>query len=240
MEAKPGDLSNFTTHNDVACVSKGAYIFTVSDESGNCCGVNKGYFAVKVNGEEVVRGSQYFEDPEAYIIRTDYEPPTDETKVQWLNKHNEVRQTFHTENDVSFKQLVWSESLTQAAADRANDIALTCGYDSPDSQPWGENLSTTTFDGYNDMYVSPDYVFDGWTDPVMHPLTFRQVMWRSTRYVGCASNIAQMSENGLYCHVVVCKYARPGNCNVNNDTWLNQTLADYSACDPACAYEGCY
>ena len=227
-----------TSQNDVACVSSGAYIFTVYDESSKCCGYNKGYFDVKVNGERVVRGSSYFTSPSAYIIRTDYQPPTDVTQVEWLNKHNSVREPFHTDNGKPFAPVVWSDSLAQAAAERASEIAPSCGAGAA-MDPWGENIGITTFGGYNEEYVSPDYVFEGWNNEE-NPLTFRQIMWRATRYVGCAFNITQMDTDGQYCHVAVCKYARPGNCNVNNETWLNQTLADYSKCDPPCPTEGCY
>jgi len=240
MEVLPGGLENTTSQIDIACVSNGAYIFTVYDESGRCCGDNKGYYAVKVNGEEVVRGRSYFTSPNAYIIWTDYQSFTAQTKVQWLNKHNEARESFHTENDVSFAPLVWSDSLAEAAVKRANDIAPTCGSGSATMDPWGENVGRTSFGVYNEALVSPDYVFDGWDDPDDHPLTFRQIMWRPTRYVGCASNITQMDTDGPFCHVAVCYYARPGNCNVNNETWLNQTLADYSKCGPPCPNEGCY
>jgi len=240
MEVLPGDLENATSQIDIACVSNGAYIFTVYDESGKCCGDNKGYYAVKVNGEEVVRGRSYFTSPNAYIIRTDYQSPAAQTKVQWLNKHNEARESFHTEKDVPFAPLVWSDSLAEAAAKRANDIAPTCGSGSATMDPWGENVGRTSFGVYDEALVSPDYVFDGWDNPEDHPLTFRQIMWRPTRYVGCASNITQMDTDGPYCHVAVCYYARPGNCNVNNETWLNETLADYSKCGPPCPDEGCY
>ncbi|KAL7435717.1 hypothetical protein ACHAXM_004802 [Skeletonema potamos] len=240
LEVLSGDLKGSTSQNDIACVSKGAYIFTVDDDSGNCCGDNKGYYVVKVQGEEVVRSGPYFTSPNAYIIRTDYQPPTAQKELEWLNKHNDVREPFHTDNGVSFMQLVWSESLAQAAADRANAIAPTCGPGPTTKDPWGENVARTTFGGYNESFVTPDFVFDGWDDPVDHPLAFRQVMWRPTRYVGCASNITRMYEDGPYCYVSVCKYARPGNCNVKNETWLNQTLADYSKCGPPCADEGCF
>ena len=239
MKVLPGQLAGSTSQNDVACVTEGTYNFTVNDESFKCCGDNKGYYTVNVDGEEVVRGGSYFTSPNAYIIRTDYQPPTADAKAEWLNKHNDVRETFQTENGVSFRQLVWSEGLTQAAAVRANDIAPTCGPGSL-KDIYGENIARTVFGGYNETFVTPDYVFDGWDDPEEHPFTFRQIMWRPTRYVGCATKINQMFADGHYCYVAVCKYARPGNCNVNNETWLNETLADYSKCDPSCPEEGCF
>eukprot|EP00984_Skeletonema_dohrnii_P004008 scaffold1371_cov77-Skeletonema_dohrnii-CCMP3373.AAC.6 len=55
---------------------------------------------------------------------------------------------------------------------------------------------------------------------------------------GCASLIEQ-SNSGAYCHVSVCKYARPGNCSVNQDNWLEKTLADRSNCGKACPDDIC-
>ena len=239
METLPGDLKNSTTQFDFACVPSGAYIFTVDDDTSKCCGVNKGYYAVKINGEEVVRERSYFISPHAFIIRTDYEPPTDQAKIQWLDKHNDVREQFHTEHGVSYRPMVWSDSLAEAATERADDIAATCEIGSDALDPWGENIGRTNFGVYNEAYVSPDFVFAGWNDFEDHPLTSWQINWRPTRYVGCATNITQMQTDGRYCHVAVCKYTRP-HCNVNSTNWLNQTLEDYSMCGPSCPSEGCY
>lgn len=240
MEVMPGDLEGQDSHNQVACVEEGSYIFTVTDDSRKCCGDDRGYYFVKVSGEEVVRGGTNFQSPEAYIIRTDYKPPTAETSVQWLKEHNDARQTFYEENNVTFAPMVWSDSLMQAAANRANSIAPTCGSGPANTDPWGENVARTTFVGYNEKYVKPEWVFNGWNDPVNAPWVYRQAMWRPTRYVGCASNITQMYEDGPYCHVAVCKYTRPGNCGIVEETWLNQTLADYSSCGPPCPDDGCH
>ena len=240
MEVMPGELEGQDSYNQVACVEEGSYIFTVTDDSRKCCGDDRGYYVVKVNGEEVVRGGTNFQSPEAYIIRTDYKPPTDETSVQWLKEHNDARLTFYEENNVTNAALVWSDSLMQAAASRANAIAPTCGSGPANTDPWGEIVARTTFVGYKEKYVSPEWVFNGWNDPVNAPSVFRQAMWKPTRYVGCASNITQMYEGGPYCHVTVCKYARPGNCGIVEETWLNQTLADYSSCGPPCPDDGCY
>jgi hypothetical protein len=240
MEVMPGDLEGQDSHNQVACVEEGSYILTVTDDSRKCCGNDRGYYVVKVRGEEVVRGGANFESPEAYIIRTDYKPPTAETSVQWLKEHNDARQTFYEENNVTFAAMVWSDSLVQAAAKRANAIAPTCGSGPANTDPWGENVARTTFVGYNEKYVKPEWVLNGWNDPVNAPWVFRQAMWRPTRYVGCASNITQMYVDGPYCHVAVCKYTRPGNCGIVEETWLNQTLADYSSCGPPCPDDGCH
>ena len=66
---------------------------------------------------------------------------------------------------------------------------------------------------------------------------FTQMVWRSSRYVGCSSRVgAFLNEDGdqLYCHASVCKYARAGNCDVTEENWLNQTLADRTRCGPPC------
>ena len=153
----------------------GIYIFTVYDDTSKCCGDNKGYYAVKINGEEVVRCSSSFTSPNAYIIRADYEPPTAQSEMQWLNKHNDVREQFHTQNGKSFRPLVWSDSLAKAAAERANDIATTCGSGSVTMDPWGENIGHTNFGVYNEAFVNPDYVFGGWNNFEDHSLTYWQI-----------------------------------------------------------------
>ena len=153
----------------------GIYIFTVYDDTSKCCGDNKGYYAVKINGEEVVRCSSSFTSPNAYIIRADYEPPTAQAEMQWLNKHNDVREQFHTQNGKSFRPLVWSDSLAKAAAERANDIATTCGSGSVTMDPWGENIGHTNFGVYNEAFVNPDYVFGGWNNFEDHSLTYWQI-----------------------------------------------------------------
>ena len=69
--------------------------------------------------------------------------------------------------------------------------------------------------------------------------TMTQIAWRSTRYVGCASGFVKNDEN-KYCYAAVCRYLRPGNCNISGDNWLEKTLDDRSNCGDACPEEGCH
>ena len=80
-----------------------------------------------------------------------------------------------------------------------------------------------------------------------------QVLWRSTKFVGCA-DASKPKQGGGMCHTQVCRYARPGNCNMNHfkkenasrddairddEWWLEPMLADDSGCLPLCPPGGC-
>ena len=61
-----------------------------------------------------------------------------------------------------------------------------------------------------------------------------QVLWRATTWVGCAD-----ASNGDY-HIQVCRYARPGNCNLGSyESWLEPMLLDSSPCGNECHPSDC-
>ena len=88
------------------------------------------------------------------------------------------------------------------------------------------------------------------------------VIWRPTKYVGCAeANKIYYTTNGAgekvsnHCRAQVCRYAKPGNCSmgrykfdsptsidgiVNSHDWETPMLMDDSPCKPDCPPEGCY
>ena len=74
--------------------------------------------------------------------------------------------------------------------------------------------------------------------------SFTQVMWRATRYLGCADRYELVElEDGssTHCYISVCRYARAGNCNVGKyANWMTPVLADSSPCGPVCPAEGCH
>ena len=78
-----------------------------------------------------------------------------------------------------------------------------------------------------------------------HCLHLSQVLWRATKYVGCAET-SKPKEGGGMCHVQVCRYTRSGNCNMNKymnnkkDWWMVPMMMEDSPCGPACPPEGCY
>lgn len=94
-----------------------------------------------------------------------------------------------------------------------------------------------------------------------------KVLWRGSKYVGCA-DAQKTRSDGWTCHTQVwvltalvpyfsscassvhlnkkvCRYARPGNCNVGRYItgdkmwWLDPVMQDTSPCGPACPPDGC-
>mmetsp|Transcript_21431 Transcript_21431/g.32091 ORF Transcript_21431/g.32091 Transcript_21431/m.32091 type:complete len:395 (-) Transcript_21431:126-1310(-) len=236
------EMDNSATYTDKICVPKGRYMFTVYDKlNGLCCGGGRGEYSIKSKGTEILYGGRFQTPSISYTILAGVEDMSDEDK-QWLDGHNSRRRTFHMENGKTFKPLVWSESLAKAAADYAATITPNCQI-LQKKDPWGQNVAINSQSVISQNQILPDtvlgYMFDRKLNadyPSNNQLT--QIAWRGSRYVGCASLIEQ-SNSGAYCHVSVCKYARPGNCSVNQDNWLEKTLADRSNCGKACPDDVC-
>jgi hypothetical protein len=111
---------------------------------------------------------------------------------------------------------------------------------------YGENLAAYFDDGTG---LNPDGVLERWVEGeegLIWPgnIHLTQVLWRASTHVGCARASKQDSGGFLTCHSYVCRYARPGNCNMivepsNNDWWLPIVLKDDSLCTPKCPSDGC-
>lgn len=71
-----------------------------------------------------------------------------------------------------------------------------------------------------------------------------QVLWRASNYVGCGESVKPHGEG--YCRIQVCRYARPGNCDMKSydasigNNWMIPMLMAESKCGPLCAPEGCF
>ena len=141
----------------------------------------------------------------------------------------------------SYVPVKWSSSLANNAQSYANYLAAYNGCnnlrhgDSNSRGGAGENLAANWGSGATDP--SPDSVLTRWTDESEASSAgghFTQVIWRGTRYVGCAT----ASNSG--CYIQVCRYIAPGNCNLSRNNWMQTTLADSSLCGPQCPSEGCF
>jgi len=116
--------------------------------------------------------------------------------------------------------LVWAQHLAAAGA----------FYHDPKAGTYGENLAKN---GGQDQPATEN-VLSRWVEdeaalnyPANGHLT--QVLWRATKYVGCAD-----ARSGNT-HVQACRYARPGNCNMAKySTWLEPMLEDTSPCGATC------
>lgn len=236
------EMSNSAKYSDSICVPKGRYIFTVYDElNGLCCSGGKGEYSVKSKGTEILYGGAFPAPAISYTILAG-EPNMSDEEKQWLNGHNIRRKKFHTDHGKTFKPLVWSESLAEAAANYASTLTNNCTI-VPKIDGWGHNVAIASSKVVSQNQTLPDtvlrYMFDrkiAADYPNNNQLT--QIAWRGSRYLGCASLVEQ-SKSGAYCHVSVCKYARPGNCAMTQDNWLEKTLADRSNCGKVCPDDGC-
>ena len=69
-------------------------------------------------------------------------------------------------------------------------------------------------------------------------------MWRASKYLGCGE--AAKVTGRTTCRIQVCRYARPGNCNMSahgarqGNGWIKPMLEEHSRCGAECAPEGCY
>lgn len=120
-----------------------------------------------------------------------------------------------------------------------------------DNTTWGENISTNSGSGSWEEVKPTDAILERFVEkevdkeyPENGHLT--QVLWRATKYVGCAE-ASKLRQSKEMCHVQVCRYARPGNCNMaaykdetRHDWWMVPTMMDESLCGSACPPEGCY
>lgn len=91
---------------------------------------------------------------------------------------------------------------------------------------------------------TPEEVLQAWFEDEMgRPYGanghFTQVGWRATKYVGCGM-ASKTFGSGSTCNIQVCRYIKPGNCNVNSENWYSNMLADESWCDPQCPLGGCF
>lgn len=224
-------LSNEETNVFAYCLTKGRYLFEILSGSPS--------FSFKIEGEEAVWGG-YFGTPVelGYQIYLGYEPPylpMDETDKKWLDSINKRRKIFHEENGASYRRMVWSPYFKELAGERSQGIVDSGCTFPPGSGDAGETISAMISGGQ--FEVDPEKVLaTAYSDEDRKQL-FTQMVWRSSRYVGCSSTVgAFLNKDGdqLYCHASVCKYARAGNCDVTEENWLNQTLADRTRCGPPC------
>ena len=77
----------------------------------------------------------------------------------------------------------------------------------------GENLAANYGSGSWAAVRSADTILSRWVedeadDPYPANGHLTQVLWRPSKYVGCAE--ASAPDGGGLCHVQVCRYARPG------------------------------
>jgi len=167
-------------------------------------------------------------------------------EMEWLDAHNSHRQEWHEDNDKTYVPLQWSDGLEASSLVWALHLAATNQfYHEGQGNPYGENLAMnmgTT--GYTED-ATPKEVLGRWVDgevnePWPNNGHLTAALWRATTWVGCASATSVDATNGMSSFYQVCRYARPGNCNVGNYAgWLEPMLLDTSPCGPECHPDDC-
>jgi hypothetical protein len=236
-----GSLEKSTLYEDKFLVKdgtgleKGQYRLTLDDDSQ---AIAPGFYAVEVDGEEVM----FDHKSKSYLINVGIEPTMTNRDKEWLEAHNTRRKTFHEAQGKKYNPLVWSTELAEAASNWVDELMIMCVTRLEQGHEDGENVSTRTANA--ERNEGPDVILPRWVDKKVglgYPenQSRTQVLWRGTRYVGCKDKMTTRSD-GSICYASVCRYARAGNCQINNGAWEEVTLADRSECGRACPGETCY
>jgi len=242
-----GSLESETTYSKRICAERGKYKLTVYDNTaGICCSYGRGRYSLSKSGFEVVYGGQFRDAKASHIVLLGYDPELSDQDSKWLEAHNRRRQMFHELHGEQFRPLHWSPSLAEDASRWADKLLETCKITREPNLQDGENISVKSYGGGVNAAAakeSPDSILIRWADSKMkndNPLTLSQVMWRSSRYLGC-SDKRKTKADGTTCYVHVCRYIRPGNCNLMGyESWLDGALDDQTSCGRLCPEEGCH
>lgn len=239
-----GDLENEQMYEDTVCVPAGTYELYVEDSFR---GIAPGYYAVKVDGVQVLYGGEYntfIGGSMTHDIIVGQDAVLSERATEWLVAHNTRREEFHTAEGTEYRPLVWSDSLAEDADNWLDTILTDCTTHKEPNLVEGENLSFRKVGSERDTEV-PDNMLKRWVDYKANKdypdnESFTQAMWRATRYVGCADRSKTLSD-GQICYASICRYARAGNCVMGKyDDWKIPTLADRTPCGPVCPDDGCH
>jgi Cysteine-rich secretory protein family len=165
--------------------------------------------------------------------------------TEWLTAHNTRRTALYAANNLSPMDLKWSLKTAEAAKNYLDILLALDGCSIKhylDDWQGGENLAAAWSGSKGYGRKNTDAVkawFEG-----EEKLGFGKnghytaVGWRATKYFGCANG---KKDHGTgECFIEVCRYVKPGNCNVNADNWKAKMLADDSPCGPECPAEGCF
>jgi len=248
------------------CLSTGDYRFVILDsgEDGMCCSFgHKGKYTGYVKGSKIFSSpsnekdwgqrAHKFSIPNRSALPLTPKIGMTTRDTEWLESHNSRRKSWHRINGKSYVPLKWSIALKDESMKFAKKLLqASCGglYHDEDNKH-GENLASNSGSGDWAQIRSADSIVARWVEdevdygyPGNGHLT--QVLWRASKYVGCA-DASKAKTNGGRCRVQVCRYARPGNCNMDksnydtnrNDWWQIPMLMADSPCGPACPPDGC-
>ncbi|KAL9180008.1 hypothetical protein ACHAXT_007978 [Thalassiosira profunda] len=156
--------------------------------------------------------------------------------IDWIDSHNKRRKEWHERYATAYIPLQWSSALEESSRQYAEVLISTGQFVHDPNNDYGENLGSNVGGGM----LSTEDILARWVegeadDPYPQNGHLTQVLWRATEYVGCGE------ASGGDRHVQVCRYARPGNCNMATylPDWQTPTFLDTSPCGPFCPPDGC-
>lgn len=232
------------------CLTPGDYKFTIEDDAhdGICCMNGDGYYRIVVDGQEILKVGKGFRALATHIVKLGYEPVMDGRDAAWLIAHNDARLGWYTNNGnlALYTPIQWSTTLATDAQKWAESVLEVDGCPAVENLPKEPNLEEgQNMAGNDQREADPNNVVGNqWVNIVENRDypgngVLTQVMWRSTRYVGCGEAQKDMG-NGKTCYRQVCRYVRPGNCAMNQGDWMDLVLQEQSYCGEPCPMEGCY
>lgn len=260
--ASEKDYGQYENDIRIFCLEDGqSYDFILHDSVGDgmCCSYGKGYYKIFVEEEaswnswkEILNGGSFKKTEVKQIINLKERIVTPRDK-EWLDSHNVRRKEWHEKNGKTYVPLKWSEALKSESMVWAERLLDSCGsgmYHDPHAI-YGENVAGNSGSGSWGAKRTTEQVLSRFVEreiddnyPKNSHLT--QVLWRGTKYVGCAEASKPIGEKGM-CHTQVCRYSRPGNCEMsqykkadNDEWWMKPMMMDNSPCGPECPPDGCY
>ena len=182
--------------------------------------LRKGHRSIEVASVEVI---SYSNKTGVLSYGNETTPPLGQLPMEdlardrgFLKSHNTRRKAWHERYNKSYVPLKWDNSLKAEAKVWAETLLASCGkgmYHDPNTK-YGECATANQGTGSFGKLHTPDEIIrryvereENWQPPQNNHLT--QVLWRSTKFVGCAEASKSMGE-GKTCHTQVCRYARPG------------------------------
>ena len=231
-EQKTGSMKEAQTEyfQQFCDLSAGSYELIVTDTGGDGITLRgNGSYVVDIDGQVILVGGRFIQVNEiSHEILVGFDAIMSETDQGFLEAHNSRRKKFHESQEVSFRPMAWSAELAAGASAWAKEKAKTCTTDGPVKGKYGQNSASQRLNSPDDAR-SPDEIVTWWAptnvdEKSQYNNQFTAVMWRSSLYVGCASEIGQIENSDQYCQVTNCRYVRTGNCAVPKNDWVAYVL----------------